>query len=126
MKKLALLATLLFSVMFSSASYAEWTKVDADTKGNTFYVDFERIRKVDGYVYFWDLADFLKPINKYLSAKLYRQGDCKLFRYKDLMVIWHKNNMGRGTSDNFTPPEKWKYPPPNSTIEIVLSAVCSL
>ena len=45
MKKLALLATLLFSVMFSSASYAEWTKVNADTRGNTFDVDFERIRK---------------------------------------------------------------------------------
>ena len=49
MKKLALLATLIFSVMFPSASYAEWTKVSSEG-GITAYVDFERIRKVDGYI----------------------------------------------------------------------------
>jgi hypothetical protein len=27
-----------------------------DTEGNTFYVDFERIKKLDGYVYFWRLS----------------------------------------------------------------------
>jgi len=28
---------------------------------NTTYVDFERIRKHGGYVYWWDLLDRLKP-----------------------------------------------------------------
>ena len=37
----------------------------------TFYVDFERIRKHDGYVYFWRIRDDLKP-DKWgdLSARL--------------------------------------------------------
>jgi len=60
MKKLILI--LLFStVMFSSPSYAEWTKVNKDADGNTNYVDFERIRKHVGYVYYWELSDYLKP-----------------------------------------------------------------
>jgi hypothetical protein len=51
-----------------------------DVEGNTHYVDFERIKKHDGYVYWWDLTDLLKP-NEYgiLSGKAYKQGDCKSF-----------------------------------------------
>ena len=83
MKKLLLIFTLLFStLMFSTPSYGEWTKVSSTLNGaHTFYVDFDSIRKHGGYVYFWRLSDFLKP-NKYgtLSDKSYNQGDCKLFR----------------------------------------------
>ena len=63
MRKLTLLlTTLVFSLtMFASTSYAEWTKVDESVDGDTFYVDFERIRKVDGYVYWWSLRDYSKP-----------------------------------------------------------------
>jgi len=84
MKKLILI--LLFStVMFSSSSYAEWTKVNESVDGDTSYVDFERMRKHDGYVYWWELADYLKPTSTgTLSVKVYNQGDCKLFRYKIL------------------------------------------
>ena len=63
-------------------------------ESNTFYVDFERIREVDGYVYYWTLTDFLKP-NKYgvWSGKIYNQGDCKLFREKRLSFSYHKEPM---------------------------------
>jgi len=40
-----LLTTLIFSLMFSSTSFTGCTKVSEDTNGNTYYVDFERIRK---------------------------------------------------------------------------------
>ena len=45
MKRTLTIFTLVFTVMFSSASFAGWTKVAESVKGNTFYVDFERIRK---------------------------------------------------------------------------------
>ena len=63
MKKLTLIFTLLVStVMFSSPSYSEWTNVGESVEnGTTFYVDFERIRKHGGYVYFLWLSDYLKP-----------------------------------------------------------------
>ena len=76
MKTLLTISTLVFTVMFSSPSYSEWTKVSVDDAGNTIYVDFERIRIHGGYAYWWVLQDYLKP-NKYgiLSDKSYRQVD---------------------------------------------------
>ena len=70
MKKPLLIFTLLFStLMFSTPSYGEWTEVSSNVYGDPFYVDFERIRKHGGYVYFWILTDFLKPKYESLSNK---------------------------------------------------------
>ena len=128
MKILLLIFTLLFStVVFSSPSYADWTKVGADVRGNTYYVDFERIRKHDGYVDFWYLRDYLKPTEwGDLSSKIYVQGDCKLFRWKMLTNITHKQPMGRGTADSYSSKNpEWNYPSSNSPIEVILKPVCS-
>jgi len=129
MKKLILIFTLLVStVMFSSPSFANWTKMTENEFG-TFYVDFERIRKHGGYVFFWSLTDYLKP-TKFgdLSSKRYEQGDCKLFQYKVLSFSFHKEPMGRGTGDAQEPvkaSQGWKYPSPDSSVEYILKSVCS-
>ncbi len=129
MRKLTLILTTLifFSVMFSpSTSFAGWTKVSESVSGSTFYVDFERIKKHDGYVYWWELSDWLKP-TEYgtLSAKTYIQGDCKKFRYKWLSGSSHKEPMGGGTGEiDNTPDKEWTYPPPDSVSETVLKTVC--
>jgi hypothetical protein len=131
MKKLLLVFTLLFStLMFSTPSYGEWTKVNRTIDGNTYYVDFDRIRKHDGYVFFWGLGDYLKPTPQgFLSFKNYQQGDCKLFRVKSLSTSHHKEPMGNGLAELSGPPTgknaDWRYPPPNSSIEEVLKQVCS-
>jgi hypothetical protein len=127
MKTLLTIFTLVFTVMFSSTSYADWTKLGENVSGNTFYVDFERIRKHGGYVYWWDLIDYLKPTKfSNLSTEIYNQGDCKLFRYKGLSYIHHKQPMGRGTGDSKSPKNpEWKYPPPDSVIEGALKKICS-
>jgi len=52
MKTLLTIFTLIFTLMFSSSSFAGWTAIDKDAVG-TDYVDFERIRKHDGFVYYW-------------------------------------------------------------------------
>jgi hypothetical protein len=113
--------------MFSSPSYAKWTKVGEGVSGTTYYVDFESMKKNGGYVTYWVLRNYLKP-DKFgmLSGKTYYQGDCKLFRYKSLSGSFHKEPMGRGTSSIEDPPKKgWKYPSPNSSMEIILKKVCS-
>jgi hypothetical protein len=130
MKTLIIFLALTFSVMFSSSSYAEWTKVVGSKSGDiiaTIYVDFERIRKHDGYVYWWQLFDLLKPTQEgMLSGKTYNQVDCKLFRYKTLSFSYHKEPMGGGTGDSNSPKNpEWDYPPPNSSIEETLKQVCN-
>ena len=128
MKKLLLIFTLLFStLMFSTPSYGEWTKVSESVNGTTYYVDFERIRKHGGYVYFWYLTDYLKPQKDgELSRTIYQQGDCKLFRYKILSDSYHKEPMGDGTGKTDNEPDKeWSYPSPNSGNEGILKKVCA-
>ena len=129
MRKLTLiLTTLIFSLMFSpSTSFAEWKKV-GENVGATFYVDFERIRKHDGYVYYWELMDLLKPTEETgdLSAKSYIQGDCKKFRYKWLNYSSYKGQMGGGevSGTSNTPDKEWRYPSPDSVAETILKSVC--
>ena len=42
--------------------------------GKNYYVDFERIRKHGGYVYYWIMDDFLEPDKDGdLSVLMYRK-----------------------------------------------------
>ena len=122
MKTLLTISTLVFTVMFSSTSFAGWTKVIENSMG-TYHVDFERIQKHDGFVYYWELVDLLKPFNGVLSYKIYHQGDCKLLRHKILSFSYHKEPMGGGTgkTSNVKTPE-WESDPIN---EVLLKQVCS-
>jgi hypothetical protein len=101
--------------------------VSENVEGTTFYVDYDRIRKHDGYVYFWRLIDYLK-LKEYgvLSVKTYFQGDCKLFRFKCLSYSGHTQPMGGGTGDSFSSKNpECEYPVPDSVGEGVLKFVCS-
>ena len=87
MKKLILIALLIFS----SPSYAEWTEVVKSEKpspyedGNTYYVDFERVRKHDGYVFYWELVDLVKPsLEGYLSYRIYKKADCDVMGFNGI------------------------------------------
>ena len=125
MKKIILI--LLFSAaMFSSSSYAEWMGVTGN-KAAIFSVDFERIRKNDGYVYFWEMTDYFKPtLQGHLSVKTYKQGDCKLFRFKGLSWSFHKEPFGEDLDYTHNVPDKdWRYPSPNSSAEEILKQVCN-
>ena len=95
--------------------------------GDTFYVDFERIRKRDGFVYYWILVDYLVPTKtSMLSGKLYKQGDCHLFRFKYLSFVFHKQSMGSDTGISDTPKNpQWDYPHPDSVFESILKEVCN-
>ena len=129
MNKRTLLTTLIFSLMFSSTSFAEWTAVSSTEGGETtFYVDFETIKKGGGSVYYWSLGDYLKPdLWGYLSLKVYFEVHCGVPRkYRGLSFLAYRESMGKGskaTDSNPKEPE-WAYPPPGSSIESTLGLVC--
>ena len=127
MKSLLTILTLVFTVMFSSTSFAEWTKIGVTNNGHTHYVDFERIRKHKGFVYWWDMIDQPKPDERgILSTKAYMEGDCKLFRYRYLSISHHKKPMAGGTGDTSTYQDlRWEYPSPDSAGESKFKLVCS-
>ena len=126
MKKILISFTIIFSMMFTSVSFAEWTKVGISAKGDDFYVDFDRFRKHDGFVYFWMLSNYLEPTDMgTLSSETYRQVDCNLLRYKTLSWVFHEKPMGGDIGSTNNESEKtWQYAKPNSIIETVLNSVC--
>ncbi|MDC0400395.1 hypothetical protein OAN59_11935 [Alphaproteobacteria bacterium] len=127
MRKLFILTIFISSLMMTSMAHAEWTKVVVTKKGYTHYVDFERIRKHDGKVYYWELIDLLKPhASGVISAKLYTEVECGRFGYRWLKFTLYKGPMASGKiySSLNTPQKDWNYPPPNTGTEVVLEAVC--
>ena len=119
------LLTILPPLMFSTPSYADWTAV-AKKGADTIYVDFERLRKRDGNIYYWMLIDYSKP-NEYgdRSTQVYMEGDCSQFRTRILKLAYYNGHMasGQGSAGNIPSP-KWDYPSPESVIETVLNEVC--
>ena len=107
---------------------SRWTEVVESVSGDTHYVNFDRIKQHDGYVYYWGLRDNLKPDSDGdMSSKSYKQVDCDQFRYKELNLSVYSQPMGRGTlirSIN-EPDKNWTYPPPNSVAEFTLKTVCN-
>ena len=103
---------LLSTTTFSSLSFGEWVK-SAESEDGSFYINLSDIRKVDGYVYWWQLNDLIEPNNKeILSATTYHQTDCLWFRTKYLRGKSYKANMAEGTAErkyDYDDP-KWIYP----------------
>ena len=134
-----ILIALTFTVMFSSTSFAGWKKVTDELQiiqyaefvwksVLTFYVDFERIRKSDEYVYWWMILERERaPLGtNELSFRSYAQGDCKIFRYKFLQYSAHEERMGKGSGRDTTHKNpEWIYPTPNSSNETILKSVCA-
>ena len=130
MRKLLILITFVSSLILlpTTSSYADWTKVAENVTGDSYYIDFERVRKHKGLVYYWQLANYLKPTQDgTFSAKSYKEADCVRFRHKYLNISFHPKPMGEGTaSETFNPPDaEWRYPSPNSSAEAILKAVCN-
>lgn len=109
--------------MFSSITYAEWTKVTTNVKGD-FYVDFDRINRIDGYVYWWELIDLFEEEYGYVSVIRKKQGDCKLYQHKILSIYIYKLPMGDGKIKVLTPKGTWVFPPPETSDEIILKSIC--
>ena len=126
MKKITLLLVIIFTFLFSTTSWGEWSYVTENVGGIKYYYDKERVRKSGKYLYFWELTDYIKP-NKYgnLSSTTYFQLECSIFRHKSLKFQTYNKSMGEGKmTTDMTPPDEWNYPSPDSVDESVSNFVC--
>ena len=74
MKQLTLL---LFSLIFSFNSYAQWIWSTVDVNGDKHYLDITNIEEDEyGYLYYWEMTNYTNPTDKYLSIATYRVADC--------------------------------------------------
>jgi hypothetical protein len=92
MKKLLIL---LFSFLISFNSYGDWEFISVNENNTTFYIDFEKTKKIDGYIYYWTLGDLLKPDKDGdFSYVGYIQGDCKFSRFMYLSEFYYTKTLG--------------------------------
>ena len=124
-KKITLLLVIIFTFLFSTTSWGEWSYVGDSIKGK-YYYDKDRVRKSGKYLYFWELGDYHKPLGTgFLSSTSYQELDCSIFRYKVLRVNFFTKSMGKGeTIGELTPADEWKYPKPQSATEVMLNKIC--
>ena len=127
MNKFRMIAVALAStVALASPVFAEWTEVGESVSGTTYYIDYDTVKENNGYVYYWELQDRLKP-NKYgdLSVKILNEVDCDIPRkYRYLSQLYYTQPMASGspsTTNNDT--SEWKYPSPNTVAEFMTNAV---
>ena len=112
--------------MFCNVSVAEWYKIGKTDEG-TFYLDVDRIRSDNNYVYYWEMADLNKPTNQALSILRYIKGDCSIIRFKTLQYVLYDGNMASGEKQMRDSVKKdWKYYSPGGIGEDILEKACKL
>ena len=119
-------------MMFSSVSFAAWTKVHTTEYSTVIFVDYDSIRKSKGFAYYWKLENFAKR-NAYGNSSFdeYLKVDCRNFTQTSIFAtLWTLPN-GNGTGNpHITNPtffEKatyWSTTEPNSLDRFILNSVC--
>jgi hypothetical protein len=123
MKKLLIL---LFSTLISFNSYGQWLHAGDLSEGDKVYMDFTTIKKNNGYVYHWELMDFLKPTkNGDFSATVYYETNCNIpVKSRMISINYYKRQMGQGYSRTDNTTYEWHYSAPGSVAENNLRMVC--
>ena len=132
MRQSVLALAVFVSLMIpAKPSFAEWIEIVGNIEGTTFYID-TKIRNHDGYIYYWELVDRLKPHKKwgYLSYKNYNEADCVRFKYRELLQSFHNQPMGRGEPSSGSGPimeSIWGWRQPSgSPFEDILEKACDM
>ena len=124
MKKLLLI---LVCLLLSNPSFGKWEKTVNNIEGYDFYLNFESLKKYDGYHHIWVMANYPKPSKLGVSShKIYYQIDCKRYRYKFLKDVYYSGQMGEGKiiANSDKPDKDWFYPAPDSARDYWMSGVC--
>ena len=126
MKKLLVL---LFSMLISFNSYGEWTPITKNVHGDTYYVDFERIKRNDGNVYYWQLVDYLEPLSDAdgprFSGMMFYKVDCDASQYKRLTLTFYSGQMSNGSEKIIEGDKEWSDFSPGSAGEVVQNELCN-
>ena len=115
---------IIFSLLFVTPALAEWRLIGTNVAGNEYYLDFDKIRTSNGYVYYWSLVNFLEPNQGAMSSKHYKKGDCDALGSQFLQVTSYFQPMGVEKFDTFSVDPEWAYLDPDNIGAFVLRAAC--
>ncbi len=130
------LATLLFAT--TTTAHADWVKIDAPMPDPVLYMDKSAAEKSGAdMVKLWHIVDYAgmqahegKP---YRSIKANYEYDCSQGRFREIILIMHKEAMGNGQTVYWThglwslthDPASWLQPQAGSNEAALLVAACA-
>ena len=125
MKKIFLFAlVLILNLVISLKTFANWEKVTIDEDGNTFFIDYTNIRKVNHNVYWWDLTNYKNKYNGSFSFVSYNIADCKSYGIKSFELVWYDQKWGKGNIVHRKDNMNWMYPKPSTIFYTIIDKVC--
>ena len=126
MYKIKIILVIIFTFLFSTTSWGEWSFGKKDKEGNTFYYDKERVRKKKEILFFWELEDYGKDRSGAKSKTTFIGLDCSVLRYLVGKFAIFTTPMGEGKPRrSFTSTAEWEYPLPNSLREEMFEEICN-
>jgi len=127
MKKITILLVIIFSFLFSSTCWGEWTKVVSSGNGDDFYVDREKIKKRGNYVYLWMLIDMIEPNEGGTMSQIrYVKLDCVNKQLIWLKVRTFNVPMAEGVLSNESHKKLWEPIGPKTVYEFIREKSCQL
>ena len=131
MKIFFIVSIIIFNVIYSSTSFAEWKEVAANSE-RTMFIETTSIKKSNGIIYYWMLRNYTKP-NKFadLSSKFLYETDCKVpLKSKVLAAMFYNGPMGTNETTMTAgaaelEKETYLYAPPKSLSEWGINFVCN-
>jgi len=123
-KKITLLLVIIFTFLFLTKSWGEWTYVAGNSMGHKIYYDKDRIKKFGEVIYFWELYDLPKQLYGILSTIALVRLDCSILRYKFLQYHAYNKSMGEGVGVDENPSDEWRTPSPNMMGETFYKKIC--
>lgn len=110
---LALVITLISTNTLHATKF-NWTDgMKTEDRHTEFYIDKTSIKKIDNYVYYWSLGNYIKfeegENTDIKSAIVFNRVDCNDMGYQIIIISTYKDNMGRGeTTNHFIDPDTEK------------------
>ena len=89
--------TLLFSVLLSTPSYAEWLYIADNIESDKYYIETEKINSNNGYVYYDMLVNYGEPNNGAKSVISNHVGNCQTNEMKYNSDKYFSKQTGKGT-----------------------------
>jgi len=110
-KIILILVVILISTNTLHATKFNWTdKMKTNDGHSEFYIDKKSIKRIDNYVYFWSLANYLKyeegENTDVKSVIAFNRVDCDDMGYQIILMSLYGDYMGRGeTLTHFIDPD---------------------
>ena len=110
--------------LFSFNSSAEWKLMYQDNKFDDWYIDFNKIQRVNNHVFYQTLVDHNN--NKIFPSSIsYNQGDCETFEWKITHISFFKSGMAEEYLSTKKTNDKFQKIEDDSILGYLLGVVCN-